>query len=305
MTAPRVTVVVLTWNNYRDTVECLASIRASATRPSELLVVDNGSTDDSPDRIAREFPEATMIRIPSNQGYAAGANHGLDEACRRGADLVLFLAADTTIAPEMIGRLVTTAMTSSQIGIIGPRIMHHDAPMTLQHGAGYINALGQAVNRPHEKTTDCEWVTGCGFMVRASTLRALPEPRGFDERFFAYWEDVDFSFRIAAAGYRVVYEPAAEMWHKESAATQRSESMTKKRSRNYYLLRNQFLFARRHLPRTVRMRRFVRGLTLEMPRSVLGWIRRQGLSRDVLLVLRAYRDGVLGRGGRAPYPGLY
>ena len=301
----RVAVVVLAWNNYQDVAECLTSIRSSTYRPTDLLVVDNGSTDGSPDRIAAEFPEATVIRIPSNRGYAAGANHGLEQALSRRADLILFLAADTTVTPTMIERLVATAGSSPRIGIIGPRIMHYDAPSALQHGAGYINALGHAVNRPHDATTDCEWVTGCGFMVRASTLAALPDPRGFDERFFAYWEDVDFSYRIAAAGFRVVYEPAAEMQHKESPTTQLTESMTKKRSRNYYLLRNQFLFARRHLPLGLRARRFARGLVLEMPRSILGWIRRQGLSRDVLLVVRAYVDGVRGRGGRATYPGLY
>jgi GT2 family glycosyltransferase len=196
-------------------------------------------------------------------------------------------------------------MSSRSIGLVGPRIMHYDDPEVLQHGAGFIDGKGWAVNHGHSTTTECDWVTGCGFLVSAEALRTVPEPRGFDERYYAYWEDVDFSYRVAEGGHRVLYEPRAVLFHKDSPATQAVESPTKKRSRQYYTLRNQFLFARRHLPFARRMERFTRAFVLEMPPIVGSWIRRQGLGRGAWLLVRAYIDGLLGRDGRAEYPGLY
>ena len=303
--APRVVAVILTWNNYPDISECLDSLRRSTHPLDEIIVVDNGSTDGSPDKVEECYPEARLVRIVPNAGFAAGANRGLAEALASAPHFILFLASDTTVAPDLVQRLIATAMTSPDIGILGPRVMHYDTPDTLQHGAGYIDARGWAVNRGHSTTTECDWVTGCGFMIRASALEALPEIKGFDEAFFAYWEDVDFSHRLAARGFRVVYEPSARLLHKESPATQMVESMTKKRSRYFYVLRNQFLFARRHLPRGRRVFRIARGLFYELPSTVASWVRRQGMSRDVLLLIRAYLDGIRGRGGRARYPGLY
>ena len=303
--AHRVVGVVLAWNNYPDVAECLESLGRSTYSLSEVVVVDNGSTDGTPDRIQAAFPSARVIRIPANVGYARGANRGLSEALALEPDFILFLASDTTIAPGMISPLVETASSTPPVGLVGPRIMHYDKPDVVQHGAGFIDAKGWAVNRPSTASTECDWVTGCGFVVSATALRSLPEPRGFDEAFFAYWEDVDFSHRIAESGFRVLYEPRAELFHKESAATQATESLTKKRSRQFYMLRNQFLFARRHYSFRRRVQRLARGLVLEMPAILASWIRRQGPSRDALLLIRAYLDGIRGRDGRAQYPGLY
>jgi GT2 family glycosyltransferase len=298
-------VVILAWNNYPDVAECLESVTRSTYPLEEIIVLDNGSTDGSPDKVENAFPQVRVVRVMPNAGYASGANRGLSEALTRNPDLILFLASDTVAAPGMIEQLVATAKASSGVGILGPRIMHYDTPQVLQHGAGYIDKKGWAIHRDQTSITECEWVTGCGFMIRTEALRALREPQGFDERFFAYWEDVDFSHRIAATGFQVMYEPSAQLLHKESAATQAAESLTKKRSRNFYTIRNQFLFAQRHGPRKRRALRVARALAYEMPRNVASWIKHQGMSRDVLLVVRAYVDGILGRGGRAGYPGLY
>ena len=303
--APSVVGVVLSWNNYPDVAECLQSLSRSTYPLSAVLVVDNGSTDGTPDRVESGFSAARVIRIPGNVGYARGANRGLLEALALDPDFILFLASDTTISPGMTGALVETAQASPPVGLVGPRVMHYDRPDRMQHGAGFIDAKGWAINRASAETTQCDWITGCGFLVSAAALRALPEPAGFDEAFFAYWEDVDFSHRVAATGFRVLYEPRAQLFHKESADTQATESLTKKRSRQFYMLRNQFLFARRHYPFRRRMQRLARGLILEMPPIVASWIRRQGPGRDALLLVRAYVDGILGRDGRAQYPGLY
>jgi GT2 family glycosyltransferase len=179
-------------------------------------------------------------------------------------------------------------------------VLEYDAPERLQHGPGF---LGGGLPRPRVadpgETLECDWVTGCGFLVRADALRAMPGPRGFDERFFLYWEDVDFSRRVAAGGYRVMYEPAAELLHKESAARHARASATKRDSRLFYMIRNEFLFARRHLRGPRRRLVLAHGLLIRLPRTLAGSVvRKRGVdARELALVTRAHLDGVRGREG--------
>jgi GT2 family glycosyltransferase len=306
--AGKVVAVVLTWNNYADTAECLDGLRASTRAPDEVLVVDNGSTDDTAARLRERFPAYEVLTLPENRGFTLGSNRGLAEAMDRGADFILFLANDTVPAPDALAALLRTAAADGRAGIVGPRVMEHDAPDTLQHGAGYVDArTGGLRIRDADGTAECDWITGCAFLLRAGALRALPEPRGFDPRYHTYWEDVDLSVRLRRAGFRALYEPRARVLHKESEARRAAMSPLRRLSRHFYTTRNRYLFARTHLSPAQRLVQTAWLLGVDLPMHLWESLKRNRrlVPREVSLILGAHADGLRGRTGPARREGIY
>ncbi|MDB4950376.1 MAG: glycosyltransferase [Gemmatimonadetes bacterium] len=304
----KVVAVVLTWNNYGDTAEALEGLRASTRAADEVLIVDNGSTDDTAARLRERFPAYEVLTLPENRGFTLGSNRGLAEALDRGADFILFLANDTVPAPDALAELLRTAGGDERAGIVGPRVMEYDAPSTLQHGAGYVDPTTGGVRiRDAEQTAECDWITGCAFLLRADALRALPEPRGFDPRYHTYWEDVDFSVRLRRAGFRALYEPRARVLHKESEARRAAMSPLRRLSRHFYTTRNRYLFARRHLSSAQRLTQTAWLLGVDLPMHLWESIKRNRrlVPREVSLIFGAHVDGLRGRTGPARREGIY
>src|SRR6478672_1715045 len=102
----RVAVVVLSWNGKDDTLQCLASLAGVQYEPLEVIVVDNGSSDGSPEAVEAEFPDAVVIRMGLNAGFAGGVNAGIEAAIERGAAAVLLLNNDMVVEPGFLGPLV-------------------------------------------------------------------------------------------------------------------------------------------------------------------------------------------------------
>jgi GT2 family glycosyltransferase len=305
---PRCVATVLTYNNFEDTRECIENLRRLDPPCEVIVLVDNGSTDGSTQRLSKLFPDVEVARREQNMGFTAGANLAMSEGLARSADAILFVANDTVATPGLLGALAAALTENPRAGLVGPRVLEHGTKDTLQHGAGFIEwSTGRPIVRDLARRGQCDWVTGCGFLVRADALHSMAPPMGFDENFFLYWEDVDFSRRIASCGYDVLYEPRALLYHKESARTATRMSAAKSLSRRYYMARNQFLFARRHLSKMAKTVTYTRELAIVFPREVAACLKRnRGVNvREISLLLRARVDGLLGRTGKATYPGLY
>lgn len=241
---PRVTAIVVNWNGLEDTIACLASL-AEVDYPSlEVVVVDNGSTDGSPALLRQRFPRLALLETGENLGYAGGNNVGVRYVLERGADYVLLLNNDTEVAPGFLRRLVEVAEADPRVGVVGPTIYYYDRPDVVWSAGGAIDwrrgrawmmglderDRGQFGTAPRE----VNFVTGCAMMVRRETVeRAGP----LDERFFLYYEEVEWCVRIRRAGFRVLHVPLARIWHKVPPDG-REDSPTV----HYYMTRNRLLF---------------------------------------------------------------
>src|SRR5437016_5501739 len=128
--SPVVYVIVLNWNGWRDTVRCLASLRASSYANVHVVVVDNGSTDGSPQHLARllQAPWGELVRASHNLGFTGGANLGLRLALERGADYALLLNNDATVVPDCITKLVEAAEHDPEVGFAGPKVVWAEEP---------------------------------------------------------------------------------------------------------------------------------------------------------------------------------
>ena len=217
-------IVVLNWNGAEETIACLESIAPFVIKGYKLLVVDNGSTDGSSEKIRKAFPAVELLCLPVNLGYGGGNNAGFRRVKEMQAEFVIFLNNDTIVDAVFYAPLVETLRLQPLAGIAAPKIFYWDRPDLLWYAGGVVKlstglichvGLSQkdapALNRPGPTG----YATGCCFAMRCRDFEAVG---GFDESFAMYAEDVDLSLRVQALGKSVQYVPSSKVWHKVSAS---------------------------------------------------------------------------------------
>ncbi|CAN5827818.1 N/A [soil metagenome] len=218
---PRVATVLLNLCAEEDTAACIRSLQAGDYPALEIVLVDNGSPDGSGERLREAFPEVAYLQTGENLGFTGGNNRGIERALAEGCDYLLILNNDTVVDPGCVAALVETARSTAQVGAVGGKILFYDAPERIWFGGGdfsRVRALGmhrlegQPDPDPAEQgVREVSFLTGCCMLIPAAVLR---EVGAFEEDFFIYVEDVEISLRIAASGYRLLYQPAGRLYHR-------------------------------------------------------------------------------------------
>lgn len=216
--SPLIYILMLTYNHYDETREALASLQALTYTNYRLVVLDNGSTDETADCLPVEFPEVDFHCNPGNLGFAAGMNVGLRLALEAGADFALIMNNDVRVDPDLLQRLLSEA--GPGVGALAPLIYWLDDPARIW-SAGFDRdplllemrggARGQLDTGEWQDPIDVDYLLGCVVLLPASTLQAVGL---FDERYFFYYEDLDLSLRVQAHGYRLRVVPGARVWHR-------------------------------------------------------------------------------------------
>jgi len=217
----RVVIVTVNYNRPGETVELINSIKHSDLALSELLVVDNGSTDNSPAILKKAFPDLRILQTGQNLGFAGGYNFGMRQALEREAAGVLIINNDTIVPSVFLEPLVTTLESNTQIGAVAPKIYFRDGKRVWWAGGRLNLGTGQILNigsgqidlGQFESPLDCDYLTGAGVLFRGEALKKVGL---FDERFRHTGEDVDLSIRFCKAGYRLLLVPQATLIHKVS-----------------------------------------------------------------------------------------
>ncbi len=295
--AHAVTIVVLTYNRWQDTRECLASIYASDACDSNVIVVDNGSTDNTLKMLPREFPNVTLICNSDNAGYAEGNNIGIRAALEQNAEFALVLNNDVVVAKTWLTPLLDAMQKDVRAALAGPLVLHADEPRIIQSAGGVLPASWHAFHRAANEAfvgqftqvEQVDWLSGCTILARS---RAVREFGLLDAAFYMYGEDVDWCVRARKAGYHVLFVPESNVWHK---GVQRN--YTPPPHVTYYSARNELQLIRQHRGGTGAL---VRAL-LRDARTLTSWSlrprwRAQRAHRDALA--RALRDFFRGARGR-------
>jgi len=231
---PDLSVIIVNWN-VRDLLRrCLHSILANLPACQlEIIVVDNGSTDGSPEMVRTEFPQVHLMANPDNRGFTAANNQGL--AVARGR-YVLLLNPDTEVVGDALETLVAFADAHPDVGVVGPQLLNPDG--TVQSSRRRFPTLATALlestwlqpyaprrllaryyvlDRPDDEVQDVDWVTGAALMARRE---AVEQVGPLDEGFFMYSEELDWCRRFRAAGWRVIYLPTARIIHHEGKSSE-------------------------------------------------------------------------------------
>jgi GT2 family glycosyltransferase len=187
-------------------------------------VVDNASSDGSVESIRSAFPGVEILLLAENRRFAGGNNAGIRYALGQGAEFIVLLNNDTTVDALFLDRLVDTFRSHPKAGMVAPKIYYHHQPDTLWYAGGDVSFwTGTMRHRgirerdcgQYDITCDTGYATGCCVL----TSRQILEQIGLiDESYFMYTEDADWSLRARRAGYRVLYEPRAKVWHKISVS---------------------------------------------------------------------------------------
>jgi GT2 family glycosyltransferase len=219
---PQVSCIILNWNGWAHTIECLSALRECTYKGMTPIVVDNGSTDNSVAQIRVAFPDLLVLESGKNLGFAGGNNLGIRHALTHGADYVWLLNNDTKPDPHALSALVAKALTDTTIGAVASICYYADSPSTVQAWAGArVNLWTGSLCLSTEPQPD-EWfdaLNGTSFLISSS---AIEEVGLLDESFFLYWEDTDFCLRLRKKGWRIAAAPYSRVLHKVCASTGRN-----------------------------------------------------------------------------------
>jgi GT2 family glycosyltransferase len=215
-----VAVVIPHLDRLDDTAACCRSLAAQTRPPRLIVVVDNGSPAHGAEKLAAACPNARVLRLETNRGFAGGVNAGLREALGQ-PELAFFwiLNNDTVCPPETLARLVAAAEADGRIGLVGSPLLE-GAPESTRRlvPAGRRLAGPWALPRPARPGGTPDYLTGASLLILRETLEDIGL---FDEGFFFFFEDADFSRRAVARGWRLAVAPEAAIEHRGSATIRR------------------------------------------------------------------------------------
>lgn len=225
-----VSIVVVSFNTREMLAECLGRVVGGV---SEVIVVDNGSTDGSRELVESEYPSVRLIEPETNLGFGAGLNAGIEVA---GGDSVLLLNSDAWPIDDGVDRLLSYMERHPRIGVLGPRLRNPDGtlqrsirgfptPWRIATEYFFLRKLAPRSNvlnafyagpRDHSQTCEAEFLMGAVLLCRRE---ALNEIGGFDEHFFMFSEETDLCYRMREAGWKVEFYSGAEFVHVGGAST--------------------------------------------------------------------------------------
>lgn len=239
---PKVLVIIPTLNSWNTLRSCVVSLYEQTLLPTEILVVDNGSTDGTSSKVKIFFPRVKLITLDRNTGVTGGRNAGISAANKKGGYL-LFFDHDMVAEKNMVENLVEVAEMDKSYGIITPKIYYLEDKKRVWAAGTNINLwTGQVLFRggkdmgQFEKIEEVQ-VAPAALLVKKQVISRIGK---FDERYFLTYEDTDLCFRAKRKGYKTIYVPKAIAYHQLSLL--KTDDRKRLLSRAFYVARNRVLF---------------------------------------------------------------
>jgi GT2 family glycosyltransferase len=234
---PLVSVIIINYNTFELTSNCIRSVIAfTKNTPYEIILVDNASTEKTPELFLNEFPSITLIRSPKNGGFAYGNNLGIEKAK---GEIILLLNSDTLLTEDSIAFTATYLDKNAKTGVVGCRMIFPD--QVVQYSARKFRSLGWELLDlfrfipymmsykkraalmlgkyfKHDEDIQADWINGAFFMFSKSILAKLPGQK-LDDRFFMYGEDHLWCWQIKSLGYSIDFIAGTTIIHINSGST--------------------------------------------------------------------------------------
>ncbi|GAB4312171.1 MAG: glycosyltransferase family 2 protein [Methanobacteriaceae archaeon] len=270
-----VSIIILNWNGWKDTIECLESLYKIDYLNFEIIIVDNASEDQSvakikkyteikleinskffynnPENIAKRIKNykknvknknnkkpIILLKNDENYGFAEGNNIGIKFSLYYlNPDYIFLLNNDTVVKNNFLSELIKVAQQENNIGIVGSKICYYDDPQKIWSSdcnIGWWTSYLSTKNSDTVKETD--WVSGCGLLIKKELINKISF---LDSELFFGWEDIDYCIRAKNADYRVFYNPESIIWHKVSKSRKKRYKNNFSPYYNRFKARFQFL----------------------------------------------------------------
>ncbi|MDP2654681.1 MAG: glycosyltransferase family 2 protein [Candidatus Omnitrophota bacterium] len=295
MNNPRVGVIVINWNCFQDTAECVEALKKSTYQNIEIIVVDNASTDGSAEKVEQSIPGIVFIKSKDNLGWAGGNNLGVRDALNKGIDYVLLLNADAFVEPDTIEKMVRKAESSPDIGLVSP-VLYYFSSRRLQHCGAGINwekctKICPTDIRDIDKIPpDRFWVWFTATLVKRKVIDVIGL---FEEKYFCYCEDQEYSLRAYRAGFKIAVATDAKVFHRCHEIDVKGQADLPPYF-FFYITRNNFFFFQKYSSRKFRFYRKFLAKTF----AELGHSQKEGRLEAVDAYLDGLYCGLKGIAGR-------
>jgi len=245
----KIAVVIPNWNGAADLPDCLDSLQPQTLLP-HIIVVDNGSSDGSIELLENKYPQVEIIKLQKNHGFAGGVNQGIKKAMSDGFECVALLNNDAVADKHWLKHLARALEENPKLGIATSKILSRKNNLIDSTGDIYTiwglpfpRGRGEHVSKKYDEDTVVFGASGGASLYRAEMFKEIGH---FDEDFFAYYEDVDISFRAQLAGWKVAYVPEAIVYHQISATSSKIKGFA-----TYHTLKNLPLLLWKNVPWTL------------------------------------------------------
>jgi GT2 family glycosyltransferase len=251
----RVAIVIVNWNTYKLTRSCIVSLNKCVHKNFEIFLVDNNSSDESVKKLKKEFKDLHFILNNNNTGFCKANNQAIEKILyEKTFNFIMLLNSDTEVSPFFIKPLIDTFKSNEKIGAVQPLILNWSDKSTIWKYEGDINrTFGITSHRNKNKIfldekmkSYTEWASGCCIFTTPSIFK---EVGLFDEIFFAYYEDVDWSIRLKKQNYLIALSKLSEVYHHESGSSKSSKKQNEgylSPKSHYYNFRNHIILLRKH-----------------------------------------------------------
>lgn len=295
-----VAVILLNWNTPEHTANCILSLQEFCNQDLfNIVVADNGSTDNSLWLLKAQFPGLIYIENKENLGFAEGNNRALEYSIANEYSYSLVMNTDTTVDEDLVAGLLRHMESHPEAAAVQPAIYWMHDKTKIWNGEGNFNKLlGKTksnLSTPGEaalkKYKVAKWVTGCCMLLRNS---ALQKSGLFNKLFFLYFEDVELSFKLRDAGFEVHYLPSSKMYHE--AGVSAKVSAPKKEGNlspviHYYISRNHIWILRKYGAPLLYPINLIYNSLYYL--TLLGYFILRGRNQKARLLIKGLKEGIL------------
>ena len=249
---PLVSVVILNWNGRNFLEQFLPFLQATTYRNMEIIIADNGSTDDSLDFLKKYYPQLRLILLEKNHGFAKGYNEAIKQVA---SDYYVLLNSDVEVTPGWLEPLVDLLESNKNIAACQPKLLWQKDKRFFEYAGGaggWLDSMGYPFVRgrifnvceedkgQYDDVSPVFWATGAALFIRA---RLFHEMEGFDEFFFAHQEEIDLCWRIQLAGYEIYACPKSVVYHVGGGTLPHGDSL-----KTFLNFRNNRIMLSKNLP---------------------------------------------------------
>lgn len=257
MPLKKIYTIIVNHNEKRLLKDCLKSLQKVKLEGfvNQIILIDNASWDGSVRYVKKRFPDIKIKIKHQNLGFSGGVNLGLLTALKNKAKYVLLLNNDTIVTPNFLQKMVDYAEKKEKVGIFSPLILLPGRQKRIWFAGGTVDhikfssnhvSFGEKINRRLKNPYETEFVPGCAMLIKRKVIEKVGF---FDERFFLYYEDVDYCLRAKKEGFKCKVVPEARITHRQAKSEIGDQ-------REYYLARNHLLFLEKHAPPNIKAREY-------------------------------------------------